>query len=520
MILSTPKTGNTWLRWLLHYAYGTPIVELPNEWDDQFAATLPASFVTHQHLPPSESLVRWLVQNRVAVLTTIRHPGDTFISLFHFVKWSDDGADPALTSLKDDGDSPGRNAQRYLQYSFPQAYALSLSWARLGAFTVRYEDLLANPVEELRRITQTIAPIHDDRIRAAAFLCKPEQLTRPGLVDPRHLRVATARRWTVELGGEHLELLRRQQPYRGACERYGYDWHRDAAASATFNYDTIDPFHGLNCFDNGEPIGPTLAKIYYHDVGNAFRRWPEPATTAGESFWKWLIEPLEAARGIERFPQATLTNLMWSIYRMRTDLRVAYPDPLHGDRIRFANWFIGQANTEFALAWGLVSPIADAYCDFLQIDTPTEAPTAGLITDIAICDASGIKARAFACGDQLSIAIEFELFERVERPILEYSLRNHAGVTTFGTNTTLLGSPLPALDAGVHRCRIDTRLTVPPQQAYLSIGLACNQADGRLLAIHRMANHARLDISGPATAGSAWCATTIMRAPAPAAARQ
>ena len=32
VILSTPKTGNTWLRWLLHYAYGIPIVELPLEW--------------------------------------------------------------------------------------------------------------------------------------------------------------------------------------------------------------------------------------------------------------------------------------------------------------------------------------------------------------------------------------------------------------------------------------------------------------------------------------------------------
>jgi hypothetical protein len=32
VILATPKTGNTWLRWLLHEAYRIQIVELPLEW--------------------------------------------------------------------------------------------------------------------------------------------------------------------------------------------------------------------------------------------------------------------------------------------------------------------------------------------------------------------------------------------------------------------------------------------------------------------------------------------------------
>jgi signal transduction histidine kinase len=62
VILSTPKTGNTWLRWLLHYAYGIPIVELPPEWAPGCADDLPPRFVTHQHLFPSESLVQWLVR--------------------------------------------------------------------------------------------------------------------------------------------------------------------------------------------------------------------------------------------------------------------------------------------------------------------------------------------------------------------------------------------------------------------------------------------------------------------------
>ena len=120
VILSTPKTGNTWLRLLLHYAYGIPMVELPPEWAPGCAADLPPRFVTHQHLFPSESLVQWLVESRVVVLTTIRHPADTFLSLFHYVKWHDPGSDPSFALLKQDGDRPGKNALKYITYWLPE----------------------------------------------------------------------------------------------------------------------------------------------------------------------------------------------------------------------------------------------------------------------------------------------------------------------------------------------------------------------------------------------------------------
>jgi hypothetical protein len=52
VILSSPKTGNTWLRSLLHDAYRIQIVELPLEWGPGSADDLPPRFVTHQHLFP------------------------------------------------------------------------------------------------------------------------------------------------------------------------------------------------------------------------------------------------------------------------------------------------------------------------------------------------------------------------------------------------------------------------------------------------------------------------------------
>ena len=179
VILSAPKTGNTWLRWLLHYAYKIPTVELPLEWAPGCADDLPPRFVTHQHLFPSEGLVRWLVESRVVVLTTIRHPADTFLSLFHYLKWYDAGLNPTNAKLKEDGDRPGKNALKYITYSFPLPYAISLAWARLGSHVIRYEDLLVDPLLQLRELTSKIVPLDEERLKAAVFLCKPEQLTRP-----------------------------------------------------------------------------------------------------------------------------------------------------------------------------------------------------------------------------------------------------------------------------------------------------------------------------------------------------
>jgi hypothetical protein len=89
--------------------------------------------------------------------------------------------------LKQDGDRPGKNALTYINYSFPQIYAISLAWAKLGSHVVRYEDLLVDPLLQLREVTSKIVPLDEERLKAAVFLCKPEQLTR--VIDPRFLSI-------------------------------------------------------------------------------------------------------------------------------------------------------------------------------------------------------------------------------------------------------------------------------------------------------------------------------------------
>ena len=359
VILSTPKTGNNWLSWLLHYAYGIRIVELPLRWAPASADDLPPGSVTYQHRFPSESLVRWLVENQAVAITTIRHPADTFLSLFHYAKW---GVVEQAAMLKQDGDHPGKCALNYVNYVFPQIYSYSRAWGKLGSHVIRYEDLLVDPLSQLQEITSKIVPLDEERLKAAVLLCTPKLLTR--VVDSRLLRTQTAGRGVQELPSEILEAMAGNQAYVSICTTYGYDWSRSAQEPSTYDYNRIDPFRGHDRFDNGELIGPTLVKIYLQMVPSASDRWPDPWVTEGESFWNWLRAPSEIASLNPDVPAGTLTNLMMVIHDLRPDLQVAYKNPAGSDRLEFATWFL--STPELEISWGLREPVLQSFCSFFS----------------------------------------------------------------------------------------------------------------------------------------------------------
>jgi Wzt C-terminal domain len=512
VILSAPKTGNTWLRWLLHYAYKIQIVELPEEWAPGCADDFPPRFVTQQYLTPGKSLVRWLVESRAVVLTTIRHPADTFLSYFHYVKWHDDaGSDSSAAMLKQDGDRPGKNALKYVTYSFPQSYAISLAWAKLGSHVVRYEDLLVDPLLQLREVTSKIVPLDEERLKAAVFLCKPEQLTRPGLVDPFHLRTRFARRWIQELPSEIVDAMAGLQPYASACKMYEYDWSRSALEPSGYDYDKIDPFRGHDRFDNGELIGPSLAKIYLHEVPNASARWPDPWVTEGESFWNWLRAPSTSASLNPDLPAGTLTNIMVMLHNLRPDLQLAYRNPAGSDRKAFAVWFLGRAQVEFEIAWGLIEPVLQSFCDYLNSKSgdPVIRQPAGRIIQLTVLNAHGAQTNSFRCADCLQIELEFQLDEPVDRPLIQYSLCSVNGEVVFGTNSKLLGTTLPRLAPGRYVYRIISTLSIQPQNCLVYVGLACLNSADSVVPIDRMCCQERITVTGGDSQGTAWCSTRI-----------
>jgi hypothetical protein len=449
------------------------------------------------------------VGNNVVVLTTIRHPADTLLSYFHYAKWQDLGGDPAASMTKD-GDKPGASTLKYATLGFAQSYAISLAWARLGAHVVTYENLLADPVSELRRLVSRIAPLDEYKIRAAALLCKPEHMTRPGHVDPRHIRTGTARRWAKELPQEIVDAIAGMEPYRSACGTYGYDFDRAAMDPPSFDYAAIDPFRGERRFDNGEPVVPSLVKIYLHEAGDSGRRWPDPLRTNGDSFWNWLVSPCDDGSLEAGMPPGTYTNLMSAIHRTRPDLQAAYPDPGGRSRAAYVTWFLGQALPEFEVPWALISPVMDAYCEhLLGANTDRGDPLPGRIERIAVLDASSCEASEFVSGDEMVVELRLLLGSQVARPVVGFTLRGADGRVVFGTNSSMLGTPLQCLEAGRYRCTIRSRLAIPPQSCYLSVGLAQFDETGNPEPIHRIYDHKRITVRGATASGAAWCPTAI-----------
>lgn len=376
MILSCPKTGNAWLRQLLHYAFHIPISGLPADWSDETGNALPEAFVGHQHFAPTEQLVRWITDHDVTVLTTIRHPGDTLLSYFHYARWQRVEDDPNYSRLRADGAAPGPAALQFATSEFAQAYAISLAWAQLGVEVVRYEDLLADPVARLQALGGRLANLPERAARRAALLCRPSNMIEARQVDARHIRTGRAGGWQEELSDEFVTTMKGIEPFRSACDAHGYQWDRSAPSPTAFDYATIDPFCGRQCFDNGEVIGPSLVWLLLREVSESASRWPDPWRTEGDSFWNWLVSPAPEAGARSDLPPGTYTNLMAGMHGRRKDLQAAYPDPAGVDRIRYAEWFIGQAVRELHLPWALVAPVVAAHGEYLRTITKALAAPA------------------------------------------------------------------------------------------------------------------------------------------------
>ena len=350
MILSCPKTGNVWARWLLHYAYDVPILDVPIVWSAEWAHTLPGAFVTHQHFARSPEIVQWLAGNRVTVVTTIRHPADTLLSYFHFMKWGGHPMDAGKQMVLD-GDRPGERTLEFAKGPFASIYSISLEWAKAGAKVLRYESLVENPVRTLRALTDAIEPISDRRARTAAFLSSPQQIMATGL-DRRHVRTASSRRWVGELRADIVQAMAEMSPYREACQEYAYDWNPERADPQSFEYASIDPFRGKRQLDNGEPIGSWMPRIYLLAAQGAQERWPDPSLTAGDSFWNWLISPAEPSG---------LPNVLLALHALRPDLQSVFCDPRGADRDPLLKWFFDHAVAEYQIAAGTASMIRSRY---------------------------------------------------------------------------------------------------------------------------------------------------------------
>lgn len=359
LILSTPKTGNIWLRGLLAAAYDLPPVDLPVEFRPELFAGLGERWVAHQHWPPAPALMEWLEKNHVVVLTTTRHPGDVFVSLRHYVAQDPNAAqnDPVSYEMTKDGAVFGPATLRYLEAEFPWLVSLSILWMRMGATVVRFEDLTSDPVRVLTQLTHSILPVSPERIRHAVLLCELNRMRAAAVETKHHFRSGGTGGWRHALPAEFVATLRTREPFPTQLTTLGYDLAENSPKSARFDYKAMDPFRGETVFDNGARITPLMLRVYLMEIPDAATRWPDPLKTApADSYFHWLNAPADAASP-SRPDELIITNLAYQIYVSRMDLQQFYPDVFGRNRLELCKWFYYYGSREYELSHEFIAPV-------------------------------------------------------------------------------------------------------------------------------------------------------------------
>ena len=224
VIAAPPKTGNSWLKCLYSEIYRltwlrgdqTPATISPSEFREWLeAGGFPDDSVFHHHYDYSPEFCDTADAHGVTITTILRNPYDQFVSLYHFVQAQADNEErqakgrPADVMVGKPIDHP--DALAYLADGFGRDLVKGIEWLGSGrTVVVRYEALHDDPLAELRRATGQIAPVDDERLRAAIEACQAANLlqSRKGL--KKRIRSATANDWPNHLTAAHLRIFQEQ----------------------------------------------------------------------------------------------------------------------------------------------------------------------------------------------------------------------------------------------------------------------------------------------------------------------
>lgn len=233
-VISTPRSGNSWLRRMLATLYGLSPERGTELWAHDPEAfpwrRLPRRCVMQLHWRPEGPFLARLAEHDVRVVMVHRHPLDVLISVLQLARHT---PETGMWLLGDSGDeasirgvSPLSDA--FLNYATgPRAAALlsvSTDWARTpGTLRVRYEDLVRDTVGELGWLAESLRPTPTAEVQLAVAACTMSRLRNPQ--NAPHFWQGKPGHWSRLLTAEAAERIAEAHP--AAFREFGYECKPD-----------------------------------------------------------------------------------------------------------------------------------------------------------------------------------------------------------------------------------------------------------------------------------------------------
>ena len=238
VITSPPKTGNKWLKCLLGSIYDlnwlrgedTPDTNPRRflQWVEQ--GGFKDDRIFHQHCRYSPKMAEAIESVPAHAVTIVRDPYDQFVSLFYWLQ-NRAAADKQRNKVRPRErprdiligkpiDDPA--ALAYLGDKFKVYLERADGWLHSGRSVVfRYEELHRDPVAELKRGTDLIQPVDEEKIVRAVTACSAENMRQQSAKMAQHVRSATVGESKQRLSEPHLAIFRDQ--YADFVRGLGYE---------------------------------------------------------------------------------------------------------------------------------------------------------------------------------------------------------------------------------------------------------------------------------------------------------
>jgi Sulfotransferase domain len=161
-ILSTPRSGNTWLRHLLGTTFAAPELAVHNPGEIDWAS-LPRDCILQLHWHRTAELQSCLQRHGFRLVVLARHPLDVLLSILHFALYD---SSPKRWLEGENGDEMSifgamPSSAAFLRYATGARASALLSvscewWNHPEAYTVRYESLVGDTDAELTRFLDAL----------------------------------------------------------------------------------------------------------------------------------------------------------------------------------------------------------------------------------------------------------------------------------------------------------------------------------------------------------------------------